>query len=72
MTTLEPRLSHSVWSSASKTWEATWTATWCDTGAVQKEVNLIFSCYTKGEAIKCPTDVAYSITVEECTSRASQ
>ena len=67
MTTLEPRLAHAVWNPASKEWESSWTATWCDVGPTQKEINIIVSCYTKGADSKCLTDVAYYVTVQECT-----
>jgi hypothetical protein len=65
MTTLEPRLAYSVWSATSKNWESTWTATYCDVGQNQKEVNIIFACYSHGAGAKCLSDVAYYITVTE-------
>ena len=66
MTTLEAKYTYATWSPATKTWEGTWTATYCEVGHPQKELNILIGCHSN-EGNKCPNDVAYLITVTECT-----
>lgn len=66
MTTLLPRSTFSVWNAASKTYEASWTATTCDMG-IQQDINIIITCHTINSGSRCTSDVAYSLTVTECT-----
>lgn len=65
MTTIEPRYAYSVWSTASKTWEASWTATWCELDQAMKQINIVIGCHSINSGDKCTSDVAYTLTVLE-------